>query len=252
MSGPTALIAEDEPILRERLAAMLGRAWPELAIVAEARHGREAVELFEQHRPQVAFLDVHMPGLNGVEAARAIGPRAALVFVTAFDKYAVEAFAHGAVDYLLKPVEEERLAETVQRLQARLASGATPPSLEATLERLAAQLGQQAAPRLRWIRASVGDTVRLIPVDQVVYLKADHKYTLVVWQGGEGVIRTSIKELSDQLDGERFARIHRSAIVNLSQVASFVHGNDAGEINLHGRPEKLPVSRSFLHLFQRM
>ena len=252
MNSPTALIAEDEPILRERLAAMLGRAWPELEIVAEARHGREAVELFEQHRPQVAFLDVHMPGLNGVEAARAIGTRAALVFVTAFDQYAVEAFARNAVDYLLKPVEEERLAETVQRLQARLASGATPPSLESALARLAAQLDQQAAPRLRWIRASVGDTVRLIPVDQVVYLKADHKYTLVVWQGGEGVIRTSIKDLSDQLDGERFARIHRSAIVNLSQVASFVHGNDAGEINLHGRPEKLPVSRSFLHLFQRM
>jgi len=246
------LLAEDEPILRERLAGMLGRAWPELQIVAEARHGREAVELFERHRPQVAFLDVHMPGLNGVEAARKIGPRAALVFVTAFDKYAVEAFARGAVDYLLKPVEEDRLAETVQRLQARLAHGAPPPSLESTLEKLAAQLGQQAAPRLRWIRASVGDTVRLIPVDQVVYLKADNKYTLVVWQGGEGVIRTSIKELSDQLDGEHFARIHRSAIVNLAQVASFVHGDDAGEVHLHGRPERLPVSRSFLHLFQRM
>jgi DNA-binding LytR/AlgR family response regulator len=252
MSGPTALLAEDEPILRERLATMLGRAWPELKIVAEARHGREAVELFEQFRPQVAFLDVHMPGLNGVEAARAIGARAALVFVTAFDRYAVEAFARGAVDYLLKPVEEERLAETVQRLRARLATGARPPSLESTLERLAAQLGRKTASRLRWIRASVGDTVRLIPVEQVVYLKADHKYTLVVWQGGEGVIRTSIKELSDALDGEHFARIHRSAIVNLSQVASFVHGNDAGEIHLHGRPERLTVSRSFLHLFQRM
>ena len=252
MSQATALLAEDEPILRERLATMLGRAWPELKIVAEARHGREAVDLFEKHHPQIAFLDVHMPGLNGIEAARAIGSRAALVFVTAFDKYAVDAFARGAVDYLLKPVEEERLAETVQRLQSRLASGAAPPSLESTLERLAAQLVQPAAPRLRWIRASVGDTVRLIPVDQVVYLKADHKYTLVVWQGGEGVIRTSIKELSDQLDGEHFARIHRSAIVNLSQVASFVHGNDAGEIHLHGRAEKLAVSRSFLHLFQRM
>ena len=163
----TALLAEDEPLLRERLATMLARAWPELEIVAQARHGREAVELFEQHQPQVCFLDVHMPGLNGIEAARAIGARAALVFVTAFDKYAVEAFARGAIDYLLKPVEEERLAETVQRLQARLANGHQPPSLEATLERLAAQLGQPAAPRLRWIRASVGDTVRLIPVDQV-------------------------------------------------------------------------------------
>jgi DNA-binding LytR/AlgR family response regulator len=249
---PTALLAEDEPILRERLATMLASAWPELEIVAEARHGREAVELFEEHRPRVAFLDVHMPGLNGIEAARAIGDRAALVFVTAFDKYAVEAFARGAIDYLLKPVEEERLAETVQRLQARLASGSRPPSLESTLEQLAAQLAQQASPRLRWIRASVGDTVRLIPVDQVVYLKADHKYTLVVWQGGEGVIRTPIKELAESLDGEQFARIHRSAIVNLSQVASFVHGDDAGEIALHGRQERLAVSRSFVHLFQRM
>lgn len=248
----TALIAEDEPLLRERLVAQLARTWPQLRIVAQARHGREAVELFEQHSPQVVFLDVHMPGLSGVEAARAIGHRAALVFVTAFDRYAVEAFARGAVDYLLKPVEEERLAETVERLQARLAAGARPPSLEATLEQLAERMRQQDAPRLRWIRASVGDTVRLIPVDQVVYLKSDNKYTLVVWEGGEGVIRTTIKELAESLDGERFARIHRSAIVNLAQVASFVHGNDAGEIRLHGRAERLPVSRSFLHLFQRM
>lgn len=252
MNAPTALLAEDEPLLRERLAGMLAKAWPELRIVAEARHGREAVELFERHQPQVAFLDVHMPGLNGVEAARAIGERAALVFVTAFDRYAVEAFARGAVDYLVKPLAEERLAETVLRLKGRLAGAAGPPGLQAALEQLAAHLQRQPPARLRWIRASVGSTVRLIPVDQVVYLKADAKYTLVVWQGGEGLIRTPIKELAENLDGEQFARIHRSAIVNLAHIAAFVHGNDAGEVHLVGRPEKLPVSRSFLHLFHGM
>ena len=255
MAQPTALIADDEPLLRDRLAGMLAELWPELRIVAQARNGREAVELFEQHAPQVAFLDVHMPGMNGIEAARCMGGRAALAFVTAFDQYAVEAFARGAIDYLLKPVEKARLADTVARLRDRLQAAAPPQQLEATLDQIAAQLRSREAPprRLQWIKASVGSVVRIIPVEQVIYLKSDNKYTLVVWEGGEALIRKTIRELADSLDPERFAQIHRAAIVNLGHVSQFIHGrDDAGEVHLRGRAERLVVSRSYVQLFQRM
>ncbi len=255
MSTPTALVAEDEPLLRERLVGLLAQAWPQLRVVAQARHGQEAVELYEAHRPQVVFLDVHMPGLNGIEAAREIGPGPALVFVTAFDRYAVEAFARGAIDYLLKPVEPARLAETVERLRQRLADSSPAPLADAAaLDQLAAMLRERSEgpKRLQWIKASVGSAVRLIPVDQVIYLKSDNKYTLVVHEGGEALIRKTIRELADVLDPDRFAQIHRSAIVNLSQVTQFIHGDDAGEVHLRGRSEKLAVSRSYVHLFQRM
>jgi DNA-binding LytR/AlgR family response regulator len=253
--GPSALIAEDEPLLRERLAAQLGELWPELRIVAQARNGLEALELFERLRPQVAFLDVHMPGVNGIEVARTMGRSAALVFVTAYDRYAVEACARGAIDYLVKPIEPQRLAETVARLRSRLAAG-THPDLDATLDALAARLRDKVGPGpqpLQWIKASVGSTVRLIPVDEIVYFKSDSKYTLVVWDGGEAVIRKTIRELSESLDGSRFAQVHRSTIVNLARVSEFRHGNeDTGELRLKGRDEKLAVSRSYLGLFQRM
>jgi DNA-binding LytR/AlgR family response regulator len=255
MERATALIAEDEPLLRQRLADSLTQLWPQLDVVAQARNGREALELFDQLTPKVAFLDVHMPGMNGIEAARCIGQRAELVFVTAFDRYAVEAFARGALDYLVKPVDPERLAETVQRLQRRLAAPAERPQLEVTLQQLAERLREQAspAPRLRWIKASVGSVVRLIPVDEVIYLKSDSKYTMVVWDGGEALIRKTIRELADELDPQRFAQIHRSAIVNLARVSQFSHGKeDSGEVQLKGRSDKLVVSRSYLHLFQRM
>ena len=253
----TALIAEDEPLLRERLASLLAGLWPGLQVVAQARNGREAVELFDQLQPEVAFLDVHMPGLNGIEVARCIGGRAELVFVTAFDKYAVEAFRQGAIDYVLKPIEEERLAETVQRLRARLQSPARAPQpgWEATLERMAAQLRVQLGPKpwLKWIKASVGSTVRLIPVEQVIYVKSDNKYTMVVWEGGEALIRKTIRELADELDPERFAQVHRSAIVCLDRVSHFTHGpGDSGELHLKGRSDRVTVSRSYLHLFQQM
>ena len=256
MSALTALIADDEPLLRERLVSLLACLWPELQVVAQARNGREAVELFEQFEPQVAFLDVQMPGLNGIEAARCMGRRAALVFVTAFDNFAVEAFRQGAIDYVIKPIEEERLRDTVQRLRQRLAQ--PPPhtaELDAVLERVAGQLRQrlELRPSLKWIKASVGSVVRLIPVEQVVYLKSDTKYTLVVWDGGEALIRKTIRELADQLDPDRFAQIHRATIVNLSQVGQFSHGpGDSGEIELKGRRERLPVSRSYVHLFRQM
>lgn len=257
MKALTALIADDEPLLRERLVSLLARLWPELQVVAQARNGREAVELFDQFEPQVAFLDVRMPGLNGIEAARCMGRRAALVFVTAFDNFAVEAFRQGAIDYVVKPIEEERLRDTVQRLRERLAQPTPPlaPELDAVLERMAGQLRQrlEARPSLKWIKASVGSVVRLIPVEQVVYLKSDTKYTLVVWDGGEALIRKTIRELADQLDPDHFAQIHRATIVNLSQVGQFSHGpGDSGEIELKGRRERLPVSRSYVHLFRQM
>ena len=256
MAHPTALIADDEPLLRERLAALLAAQWPELKIVAQARNGREAIELFDEAHPQIAFLDVHMPGLNGVEVARAIARRAELVFVTAFDQYAVDAFRHGAIDYLVKPVEPARLADTVQRLKDRLARPqAQSADVDAAIERVAEQLRQRLAPpaRLKWIKASVGSTVRLIPVDQVIYLKSDNKYTMVVWEGGEALIRKTIRELADELDPERFVQVHRSAIVCLDRVSHFTHGTgDGGELHLQARKEAVPVSRSYLHLFQQM
>ena len=260
MTTPSALIADDEPLLRERLAMHLRRLWPELQLVAEARNGREAVELFDLHAPQVVFLDVQMPGMNGIEAARCIGRRAQIVFVTAFEHYAVQAFAQGAIDYLVKPFDEARLTDTVLRLRQRLGEHAAPGSAPApawadTLDRLASELRQRGAARnwLQWIKASVGAHTRLIPVEQIAYLRSDEKYTLVVWQGGEALIRKTIRELADELDPQTFVQVHRSAIVNLHHVEQVVRGvNETAEVQLRGRSEVLPVSRSYLHLFRQM
>jgi len=255
--NPTALIADDEPLLRERLASHLARLWPGLQVVAQARNGREAVELFEQHAPPVVFLDVHMPGMNGVEAARCMGRRTHLVFVTAFENYAIEAFRQGAIDYIVKPFDETRLLDTVLRLQARLGQTSAAPDtqLDTVLERLASDLRKRLTPppRLGFIKASVGATVRMIPVDEVQYFRSDTKYTLVVWPGGEALIRKTIRELADELDPEQFAQVHRSAIVNLRQISHVHHGgNETAELHLKGRTEPLPVSRSYLHLFRQM
>ncbi|MES2949745.1 MAG: LytTR family DNA-binding domain-containing protein [Pseudomonadota bacterium] len=258
MNPCTALVADDEPLLRDRLVALLQRNWPELEVVATARNGREAVELFDEHAPQVVFLDVHMPGMNGIDAARCIGERAAVVFVTAHEQYAVEAFRQGAIDYIVKPLDEARLQDTVRRLRARLDAPATPGDGALTAEvfdKLSAHIKAQIAPAryLQWIKASVGSTVRLIPVDQVRYLKSDTKYTLVVWEGGEALIRRTIRELADELDPTQFLQIHRSAIVNLHHVQQFSHGSsDGGEVQIKGGSESLPVSRSFVHLFRQM
>ena len=253
----TALIADDEPLLRERLRSHLMRLWPELEVVAEARNGREAVEMFDIHQPQIVFLDVHMPGLNGIDAARSIARRAQIVFVTAFEQYAVQAFEQGAIDYLVKPFDEARLADTVKRLQERFAQApaAGSSALDEVIERLSGELRQRGAPRawLQWIKASGGRSVRLIPVEQVAYLRADEKYTLVVWEGGEALIRKTIRELADELDPETFAQVHRSVIVNLHQVSQVNRGpNETAEIQLKGRREMLPVSRSFVHVFRQM
>jgi DNA-binding LytR/AlgR family response regulator len=256
---PTGLIADDEPLLRDALQRMLALSWPELEVVAQARNGRDAIDQFEALRPDVCFLDVHMPGTTGVEAARHIGHRAHLVFVTAFDQYAVQAFTHGALDYLVKPVEPARLAETVKRLRERLLAAQPALNTEALLLQLAAQLQRNAAPAtLRWIRASVGQTVRLIPTEDIDFLRADEKYTLVAWrddagQPREAVIRTPLKEVSAQLDAAQFAQVHRSVVVNLRSIAHVTRGiNETAEIHLKGRDEMLPVSRSYQHLFRQM
>ncbi|MBB6092819.1 DNA-binding LytR/AlgR family response regulator [Povalibacter uvarum] len=256
---PTALIADDEPLLRDALQRLLAQAWPELEVIAQARNGREAVDKFEAQQPDICFLDVHMPGMTGVEAARHIGRRAHLVFVTAFDQYAVQAFAQGVLDYLVKPVEPSRLAETVARLQERLRASQPAANTEALLQQLATNLQRGSAPAsLRWIRASVGQTVRLIPVEDIDFLRSDEKYTLVAWRDEEGqsreaVIRTPLKELATQLDPEQFAQVHRSVVVSLKAISHVTRGeNETADIHLKGREDVLPVSRSYLHLFRQM
>jgi DNA-binding LytR/AlgR family response regulator len=257
---PTALIAEDEPLLRDALERLLAQAWPELKVIAHARNGREAIEEFETHRPDICFLDVHMPGMTGVEAARQIGGRAHLVFVTAYDEYAVQAFAEGVLDYLVKPVEPSRLAKTVSRLQARLRAAQPALNTEALIRQLAESLNQRSSTSapLRWLRASVGQTVRLIAVDDIDYLRSEEKYTSIAWRDDAGqprdaVIRIPLKELIPGLDPAQFAQVHRSVVVNLRAIAHVTRGqNETAEIHLKGRTEVLPVSRSYLHLFRQM
>ena len=258
----TALIADDEPLLRDALRRQLAIVWPELEIVAEARNGREAMRLFDERHPDICFLDVHMPGLSGVDAANHIGRRAHLVFVTAYDHYAVEAFAQGALDYLLKPVEQPRLAETVSRLRERLQSSGPAINTERLLRQLTEQLaklqgGAGKKETLRWIRAQAGKTVRLIAIDDVDYLRSDAKYTIVAWRDGgkaaEAVVRTPLKELLEQLDAGQFVQVHRSVVVNLRAISLVKrHDNETAEIHLKGRNEVLPVSRNYVHLFRQM
>ena len=255
----TALIADDEPLLRDALARLLGSAWPELDIVAQARNGREAIDLFDAHKPDICFLDVQMPGKTGVEAAQHIGRRAHLVFVTAFDQYAVQAFAEGALDYLVKPIEPKRLADTVHRLQERLRAAQPALDPDALLQKLSIALNPQAAPQtLRWMRASVGPTVRLIAVQDIDFLRADEKYTQVAWRDEAGkpceaVIRTALKDLLPQLDASQFAQVHRSVVVNLQAISHVTRGgNETADIHMKGRSETLPVSRTYLHLFRQM
>jgi DNA-binding LytR/AlgR family response regulator len=259
VAAPTALIADDEPLLREALERMLADAWPQLRVVARARNGREAVDRFEALVPDVCFLDVHMPGMSGVEAARHIGRRAHLVFVTAYDQYAVQAFAQGVLDYVVKPVEPARLAATVARLQERLHGSGPALATDDLLRQLAAQLQRTAQPPpLRWLRASVGNALRLVPVEAVDYLRAEDKYTTVAWRDESGqprdaVIRTPLRELLSQLDPERFVQVHRSVVVSLAAVAQVTrHENETAEVQLKGRAETLPVSRTFLHVFRQM
>ena len=242
-----AIVADDEPLLRAGLEAALAESWPGLEIVAEASNGAEAVHLVREHRPEVAFLDIEMPLMNGLDAAREIGTQAHVVFVTAYDRYAIEAFERGAVDYVLKPASPARLAETVRRLRSRVA--APPASMEALLEELARRV---AAPeRLQWLQASLGNTLKLINVDEVQYFQSDTKYTRIVMPEGEALVKRTLRELVAELDPRHFWQVHRGTIVNIRAIES-VTFDDAGrrEIALRGRPETLEVSRTFAHLFK--
>jgi DNA-binding LytR/AlgR family response regulator len=249
VTKPTAILADDEPLLRAQLRDALRDAWPELAIVAEAANGAQAVHAVREYRPAVAFLDIEMPLTNGLEAARAIGELAHVVFVTAYDRYAVEAFERGAVDYVLKPAAPARLAETVKRLRARLASA--PPALGSLLAELAQRLPAAPVPRLTLLQAGIGNAVRLIDVAEVLYFRSDSKYTRVVTREGESLVKKTLKELLAELDSERFWQVHRGTVVNIREVAS-VATDELGrkEIQLRNHPDRLEVSRTFAHLFR--
>jgi DNA-binding LytR/AlgR family response regulator len=252
VSAVNAVIADDEPLLRAQLRSRLARAWPELAVVHEMENGKDIDEVLDVHEPHLFFLDIHMPGVSGLEAARVIGDRAHVVFVTAFDQYAVEAFERGAIDYVLKPFNEERLALTCARLRERI--GERPPSIDDLVERLAARIAPQAGgERLRWIKASVGQNVRLIPVEEVLFFQSDEKYTRVVTGEAEVLIRKPIRELLDELDPARFWQIHRATIVNVDYIAAVRRGlKDQAEISLRDHAETLIVSRAFTHRFKQM
>ena len=254
--APRAVIADDERLMREQLRARLAEVWPELQIVAEARNGDEAVAAVAEHRPDLAFLDIRMPGKTGVEAAREIGDACHVVFITAYSEYAVEAFEQGAVDYVLKPAERERLAQTVARLRKRL--GTPPADLSGLLEKLSARLDAPAAAgaargRLQWIQASMGQQLRLIATADVLFFTSDEKYTRVQTETFEALIRKPIKELVEELDPEQFWQIHRATIVN-ARAISGVTRDFRGRllVQLKNFPEKLEVSRNYTHLFRQM
>ena len=258
MSTVRAVLADDERLLRAQLRQRLSEAWPQLDIVGEARDGREAVEMVAALRPDLAFLDIRMPVLTGIEAAQQISllPDQAchIVFVTAYDQYAVEAFEQGALDYLLKPAEPERLARTVQRLQARL-QAQRPDDLASRLRHIEGLLQQRQpdAGRLRWLQASQGNLLKLIAVDDVLFFRSDEKYTRIQTAAGEWLIRTPLRELLAQLDGQQFWQVHRATIVN-ARAIDHVERQDTGRLCIHLRNhhEVLEVSRSHAERFRQM
>ena len=269
-SSPRAVLADDERLMREQLRARLAEAWPELELVAEAKNGSEAVALVAEHRPDIVFLDIRMPGLTGVEAAKQIAQMEIgadellpeIVFITAYDQYAVEAFEQGVADYVLKPAERERLAVTVARLKKRLAARESGDAAEAApaqplqqlLHQLSARMSTGGAPQyLQWIQASVGQAIQMIPVDEVLFFISDEKYTRVQTAQVEALIRKPIKELIDELDPELFWQIHRSTLVNVKAIASVSRDFRGRQIvAVKGHKEQLEVSRSYLGLFKGM
>jgi DNA-binding LytR/AlgR family response regulator len=251
-----AVIADDEPLMRSQLRARLGELWPDLEVVAEAKNGVEAVQMVSTHRPEVVFLDIRMPAKTGIEAAREIaqleGRLPEIVFVTAYDQYAIDAFQQGVIDYVLKPAERERLTVTVERLQKRLAA---PAASSDTLQQALAKLAEKLEPpaRLQWIQASVGNQIQMIPVDDVLFFVSDEKYTRVQTAQQEALIRKPIKELIAELDPQQFWQIHRSTLINARAIAGIIRDERGRQlVAIKGRPEKLEVSRGYAHLFKGM
>jgi DNA-binding LytR/AlgR family response regulator len=256
---PTAIIADDERLMRDQLRMRLEQVWPELDIVGEAKNGEEAVELVGQCKPDFTFLDIRMPGKTGIEAAREIGERSHIVFVTAYDQYAVEAFERGAVDYVLKPSEPERLKVTVERLKERLRARLEQPglvvndSVTAMLSQLAEKIAAPKPKHLQWIQASIGQDLRMIPVEDILFFRSDEKYTCVQTATFEALIRKPVRDLADELDPALFWQIHRATLVNVNAIEGVTRDIRGRHLVLvKGRPEKLEVSRSFLHLFKQM
>ena len=251
--APTAVVADDERLMRDQIVAQLKQAWPELVITGEAANGREAVALVQSQQPDIVFLDIRMPEMDGIAAARALAGRVHVVFVTAYDEYAISAFDQGAVDYLLKPADPERVALTCERLRARIAKA--PDPMDHLLAQLSERLGPAVASReyLRWVQASVGSNLRMIPTSDVLFFHAEDKYTRVQTARFEALIRKPIKELIEELDPEEFWQIHRATVVRvdaIEQVSRNIRGNQV--LHLRGTDEKLEVSRSFNHLFKQM
>ena len=250
MSAPTAIIAEDEDLLRDELRAKLGQLWPALRICAEAADGLAAMRAFTEHAPDILFLDIQMPGATGLDVARLASGKCHMVFVTAYDKHAVAAFEQGAVDYVMKPFSTVRLAETVGRLKDRMIQ--RPANLDGILTLLAERAGG-SKQFLRWVTASQGNTTSIITVDQICYFRADNKYTTVITADKEALIRRPIKELAEAVDPEVFWQIHRSTLVNIHAVASITRDFRGHlSVNLKQRKESLAVSDSYAHLFRQM
>ncbi len=251
---PTAVIADDEEHLRAHLRAKLARLWPEMQVLAEASNGLQAAQAIARLSPSVAFLDIKMPGLSGLEVAQGLETDTRVVFVTAYDQYALEAFEREAVDYLVKPVTDERLGRSVERLRKAFDEAAPAPELARLLSQLTRRLGgAKASEPLRWVRASRGDTTSHVPVQDVLYFQSDDKYTVVNTRDGEHLIRTPLAELADSLDAEWFWQIHRSTIVNMNHVAGTRRdGTGRLFVLLHGSANELPVSRAYMYRFRQM
>jgi DNA-binding LytR/AlgR family response regulator len=251
--NPTAIIADDELHLANYLHERLSALWPELTIAGIARNGLEALRLIDDESPAIVFLDIRMPGLTGLEVASRLDARTHVVFVTAYDQYAVEAFDRQAADYLLKQVTDERLVRTIVRLKEKIAKAEAPGDVAGLLRQLAQVLPSAKGNYLRWIRASIGDTVRQIPVDEVLYLQAQDKYISVYTRDGESLIRTPLAELSAQLDPDDFWQIHRSTIVNVNRIVSTQRdAMGRTSVKLKDCKTELPVSRAYAHLFKQM
>lgn len=252
-TNPTAIIADDEQHLANYLHDRLAALWPELSIVGIAKNGLEAMRLVDDESPTIVFLDIRMPGLTGLEVASRLDNKTHVVFVTAYDQYAVEAFDRQAADYLLKPVTDDRLARTVERLKAKVSKAEVPGDVAAILKQLATVLPANRNTHLRWIRASVGETVRQIPVDEVFYFQAQDKYVSVYTSAGESLIRTPLSELQAELDPDEFWQIHRSTIVNVNRIAATTR-DVMGKTMLKLKDSKaeLQVSRAYAHLFKQM
>jgi DNA-binding LytR/AlgR family response regulator len=251
---PTAIIADDERLMRDQLRLRLGQVWPELDIVGEAKNGDEAIELVDQLKPDFTFLDIRMPGKTGMEAAQVIGNKSHIIFVTAYDVHAVEAFERGAVDYVLKPSEPERLKITVERLKIHLNKPVA--DMNSSVTAMLSQLAEKIVAKptyLQWIQASIGQDLRMIPVEEILFFRSDEKYTSVQTAKYEALIRKPVRDLAEELDPALFWQIHRATLVNVNAIEGVTRDLRGRHLVLiKGKTDKLEVSRSFLHLFKQM